>query len=374
MKSGCTALVALFATGLSGNCASISAPNQMAGPGQVVTAAFRFSAEGQSIGGLQFDLEWDSALDVKLVLGDQLRESNKILYTSSPSPRTFRCLVVGPNSDTLRDGELLKTVVIVGSQSSPGLAQVRVRNTFATDPAGNSRPFGTAVINVEIQNRSSVSLAVPAEGMLNAASLLPGRISPGEIVTLLGNIPVSDVSVLFNGARAPVLYAGPNQVNVIVPYALDSNSPANIDLRVGNQSIRIPVPVAPATPAIFTQNGAGSGPGAILNSDYTVNSASNPAPRASTVMLYGTGFGTLEPQPSDGAIVTATAPTIVPVSATIAGVPAAVSYAGAAPGLVAGVIQINVQIPADIPPNPAARILLRIGSAATPAGVTLAIR
>jgi uncharacterized protein (TIGR03437 family) len=340
----------------------------------VVTAAFRFSAEGQSISGLQFDLEWDSAVDVKLVLGDQLRESNKILYTSSPGLRTFRCLVVGPNSDTLRDGELLKTIVIVGSQSSPGTAQVRVKNTVATGPAGNSMPFGAAAINVEIQNRSTVLLALPPEGMLNAASLLPGRISPGEIVTLLGNIPVSDVTVLFNGVRAPVLYAGPNQINVIVPYGLDPNVPANLDLRVDNQSVQIPVPVAPATPALFTQNGAGNGPGAILNADYSVNSASNPAPRASTVMLYGTGFGTLEPQPGDGAIVSAAAPTTLPVSATIAGAPAAVAYAGAAPGLVAGVIQINVQIPAEIPPSPAARILLRIGSATIPAGVTLAIR
>jgi uncharacterized protein (TIGR03437 family) len=235
-------------------------------------------------------------------------------------------------------------------------------------------PLAPMTLNVEIQNRPATSFVLTPTGILNAASLLPGRISPGEIVTLLGNIPVSDVSVLFNGVLAPVLYAGPNQVNVIVPYTLDPNAPVNLDLRVANQTVRIPVPVAPATPALFTQNGAGNGPGAILNSDYTVNSPSNPAPRASTVMLYGTGFGTLEPQPSDGAIVTATATTLVPVSATIAGAPAAVSYAGAAPGLVAGVIQINVQIPADIPPNPAARILLRIGSATTPAGVTLAIR
>jgi uncharacterized protein (TIGR03437 family) len=374
MTSRGTVLIALMAACLPGRSATLSAPNQAAGPGQVVTAAFRFSAEGQTISGVQFDLEWDRALDIKLVMGEQLRQSSKVLYTSSPGQRILRCLIVGPNADTLPEGELLKAFVIVGPQSSPGTAQVRLKNTFATDPAGNSMPFGPGAMNVEIQNRSSVLLALPPEGMLNAASLLPGRISPGEIITLLGNIPGVDVSVLFNGVRAPVLYAGANQVNAIVPFGLDLNRPANVDVRVGNQSVQIPVPVAPSTPALFTQNGGGSGPGAILNADYSVNSASNPAPRASTVMLYGTGFGALEPQPADGTIVSATAPTSLRVAATIAGAPAAVAYAGAAPGLVAGVIQINVQIPADISPNLAAGVLLRIGSAATPDGVTLAIR
>ena len=97
MTSGCSVLIVLIASGVPGFCANISASKQTAGPGQVITPAFRFSAEGQSISGLQFDLEWDTALDVKLVIGDQLRESNKVLYTSSPGPRTVRCLVLGPN-------------------------------------------------------------------------------------------------------------------------------------------------------------------------------------------------------------------------------------------------------------------------------------
>jgi uncharacterized protein (TIGR03437 family) len=64
----------------------------------------------------------------------------------------------------------------------------------------------------------------------------------------------------------------------------------------------------------------------------------------------------------------------LPVSATIGGVRAEVLYAGAAPGLIAGVVQINVLIPAGVPPNSAAPVSLSAGPYTTPAGVTVSIR
>ena len=63
------------------NSAVLSAPAQIAVAGQPVIASMAFSSEGQSISGLQFDLEWDQALDLKLVIGDQLRGSTKSLFT-----------------------------------------------------------------------------------------------------------------------------------------------------------------------------------------------------------------------------------------------------------------------------------------------------
>src|SRR5690242_9987475 len=73
---------------LSLRAAMISAPPQTASPGQAVIASLGFSSEGQAIAGIQFDLDWDQALDVKLVVGDQLRQSPKLLYTSVQGPRT----------------------------------------------------------------------------------------------------------------------------------------------------------------------------------------------------------------------------------------------------------------------------------------------
>ena len=115
------------------------------------------------------------------------------------------------------------------------------------------------------------------------------------------------------------------------------------------------------------------GQGAILNQDYTTNSPSNPATRGSIVTLYGTGFGMLDSQPDDGKIADRAVNTLLGVTASIDGVSAEVTYAGAALGLVAGVMQINVRVPEGLTPNLAAPVSLTVGQAVTPV-VTVAIR
>ena len=51
-----------------------------------------------------------------------------------------------------------------------------------------------------------------------------------------------------------------------------------------------------------------------------------------------------------------------------------VSYAGDAPGLVAGLIQINARVPAQAPSGSAIPVTIRIGNSESQAGVRLAIR
>ena len=53
----------------------------------------------------------------------------------------------------------------------------------------------------------------------------------------------------------------------------------------------VTLPVTSATPAIFSLAENGSGPGAILNQDYSVNSASNPAAAETEIQIFGTGGG-----------------------------------------------------------------------------------
>lgn len=365
--------VLLALTLLPAYSAVLSVPNQAANPGQVVIASAAFSSEGQPISGLQFDLQWDQALDLKLVIGDQLRQSTKLLYTASIGPRTLRCLIIGMNRDVLPDGQLFKALLVIDPQAAPGFAQLAVKNTVATDPNGNSVPLGASVTNVQIQNGAPFTVALPSTGVLNAASLTPGPVSPGEIVTLLGNLPNTPPQVLFSGIPAPILYAGLNQVNAIVPFGLAPDAPANLEVRTGSGSATLPVPVVSVTPAIFAQGNTGMGQGAILNQDFTTNSPHNPATRGSIVMLYGTGFGLLDPQPADGKIADRPAVTRLGVTASIGGISAEVTYAGAAPGLIAGVVQVNLRVPDGVAPNLAAPISVTIGQAVTPS-VTVAIR
>jgi uncharacterized protein (TIGR03437 family) len=62
------------------------------------------------------------------------------------------------------------------------------------------------------------------------------------------------------------------------------------------------------------------------------------------------------------------------VSATVGGIPAAVEYAGSAPGMAAGIAQINVRIPPDAPSGVEVPIVITIGSASSQSGVTLAVQ
>jgi uncharacterized protein (TIGR03437 family) len=368
----CSALL-LVLTSLPVYSAVLSVPNQAAGPGQVVLTSASISSQGQAVSGLQFDLQWDQALDLKLVLADPLRQSTKLLFTAPLGTRALRCLIIGMNQDLLADGQLLKVWVIVDPRAAPGSAQLVVRNAIATDPNGNAVPLEASATNITIQDAAPVTIALPTTGVLNAASLTPGPVSPGEIVTLFGNLPDTTPQVLFGGIPAPILYAGPNQVNAVVPFGLAPDAPASLEVRTSSGSATLPVPVVPVTPAVFAQGSGGTGQGAILNQDLTVNSPDHPAAPGSIVVLYGTGFGMLDPQPADGQVAGRAAATRLGVTASVAGIPAEVTYAGAAPGLVAGVVQVNLRVPDAVSPSLAVPVTLTIGQVATP-GVTLAIR
>jgi uncharacterized protein (TIGR03437 family) len=152
------------------------------------------------------------------------------------------------------------------------------------------------------------------------------------------------------------------------------SAPATLEVRNDDGAIAtLTIPVSAAVPGIFTQSATGVGPGAILNQDYTINSFSNPARVGSMIAVYGTGLGPLQVAGADGQLAEDAVSTVLPVTATVGGIPAEVTYAGAAPGLVTGVMQVNLRIPNEVMPGPAAPILLSVGSAATPAGVTVSV-
>jgi uncharacterized protein (TIGR03437 family) len=251
--------------------------------------------------------------------------------------------------------------------------------------------YGAALLRL-----SNASPALSASGVANAASYAPGAVAPGEIVSLFGSAigppsPASlaltnpllvanslqGVHVLFDGVPAPVLYASAGQVNVIVPYAVAGESSTQVQVEyLGSLSAPISLPVAATSPAIFTLNASGMGPGAILNAaDESVNSAANPVSPGDWVSIFATGAGATTPAGVDGLL--AAGPSYVPnapVSATIGGLPCQLNYAGAAPGLVLGVVQINAQVPAGVAPGPSVPVQLKIGTAISQSGVTLAVQ
>jgi uncharacterized protein (TIGR03437 family) len=92
-------------------------------------------------------------------------------------------------------------------------------------------------------------------------------------------------------------------------------------------------------------------------------------------MLYGTGEGATRPEGVDGQLAVAPLPSpVLPVQVLIGGVEARVTYAGGAPGLVAGAMQINVVVPDSVSSGPAVPVVVRVGEFESPAGVTIAVR
>jgi uncharacterized protein (TIGR03437 family) len=134
--------------------------------------------------------------------------------------------------------------------------------------------------------------------------------------------------------------------------------------------------VLPSWPCLFTLDGSGRGPAAALNQDGTVNTPANPAPRGSVVSLYATGGGDVEPQTPAGLLapVEPLHRVRLPVSVTLGGVPALIEYAGASPGLVTGLVQVNVRVPDTVAPGPSLPVSALVGARRTQPAVTLAVR
>ena len=95
----------------------------------------------------------------------------------------------------------------------------------------------------------------------------------------------------------------------------------------------------------------------------------------SIIVLYATGEGQTNPGGVDGRI--ASEPSTnrnSSLTVEIGGAEAEVLYAGAAPGLVTGVMQINVKIPTNLTVSRTAPVVLKIGSAVSQPGVTVAVK
>jgi uncharacterized protein (TIGR03437 family) len=259
--------------------------------------------------------------------------------------------------------------------------------TFAAISSAN-KDSTMATASVSVKAASQPSFA--ASAISNAASYI-GPVSPGMIALIQGQglgpatlqtfelnsggfieKAIGTSGVLFDGVAAPLLYTSGGAVAAIVPYSVSGKSATNVTvLYNGVGSPTASVPVTPANPGVFTVNASGTGSAAALNQDGTLNSASNPAARGSIVTLYLTGDGLESPQSADGTINGAPYPaTVLNVSVMIGGQPATILYAGAAPGQVAGLMQVNASIPQNAPTG-SVPVLILCGGVASQGGITI---
>jgi uncharacterized protein (TIGR03437 family) len=259
--------------------------------------------------------------------------------------------------------------------------------------------FGVAPLLGDAANATDLGdlFTIPLQQpfVTSGATVLRGPVSPGEVVMVFGsnlgpatatNFTVDPATnrvsttlggtrVLFDGTPATVLYAQDRQVNTIVPFTITG---ASTQLQIefqGRITASMTLPVAASAPGVLTVDAMGTGQGLILNEDLTLNGPSNPAARGSMIVFFGTGQGASLPQPVDGAFSGDPLPQpVLPVSVSIGGVNGEIIYRGAAPTLVAGVLQVNVRVPGNISSGNALPLLLTVGTATSRGGVTVAVK
>jgi uncharacterized protein (TIGR03437 family) len=203
---------------------------------------------------------------------------------------------------------------------------------------------------------------------------LDSEIVGGKLPTLLDG-----VSVTIDSRLAAVSYISPLQLNVQVPD----------DTATGPVPVAVTTPQGTATttttmqtfsPGLFMYGAAnGRYVAAQHGADYSIvgppglyPGASSPAKPGEVIILYATGFGPTTPPTPSGQVVTSAAPVVnlSAISMTIGGQQAQVQWAGIT---IAGVWQLNVQVPAGAASGDAA-IVAQIGGKSTQGGAFVTVQ
>jgi uncharacterized protein (TIGR03437 family) len=238
-----------------------------------------------------------------------------------------------------------------------------VSTAVALDPTQLIHTAGATGILSEIA--STVPPTPKISGVLNAAASSPvgplaGRISPAEVISIYGphigpaagtgpaaritTYPTSlaGVQVTIGGIPAPLLYVSDGQINAVVPMEVTAQAAATIQITNGSTILpSYPVWIDTSDAVLFL---------GVLNQDGSLNSQTNPAKAASVVSFYATGWQSSFDPLTDGQVALQ-AINSCPTSNCFAS-QGTIVYAGAAPGIVAGVTQFNLQLNTGPQPVP----------------------
>jgi len=147
--------------------------------------------------------------------------------------------------------------------------------------------------------------------------------------------------VYFDGFPAPLISVQASSIKCFAPFEISASTEITVESN-GQRSNSVLMGVSPSAPQIL----------AIANQDGAANSADHPAQPGAFIAVYVSGLGETNPPGDDGLVNVAPLP--VPLVSVQVYLPAGFApgvspqYVSAAPGLIAGITQINVQVPTGI--------------------------
>ncbi len=232
---------------------------------------------------------------------------------------------------------------------------------LAVDPSGAiyvSGSSGSKASLVKIDPNGTPPVIIDSIGM-NSTLQGPSafiQVAPGELIDIVGqhlgpsttvmakldatgHLPyvVGATSVSFGDYSAPLISVQDGLIVCFAPFEITGATKISVNVD-GQSSNSVLVSVSPSAPYVL----------AIVNQDGTTNSADHPAPQGSVLTLYVTGLGLTSPLSQDGSV--SAPPLAVPalgVSAYINSNQVQPQFAAAADGLIAGITQVNLQIPVE---------------------------
>lgn len=222
------------------------------------------------------------------------------------------------------------------------------------------------------------------DAVVNGASF-KALLAPGGIVSIFGQnlspettaaetVPLptsmSGASVSVNGIVAPLYFVSPEQVNAQIPFEASGGRASFTVTTPAGVSAEFVTLLQPTAPGIFTASGDGQGPPLLLDADFSVATNLSAGERG---IFYATGLGPVTPAGMTGQGGSTMGPLnwlAESLEIYISGRPAAVEFAGLAPGLV-GVYQVNFIVPDS--PNSDRMVVVAGGRSADVADFPVAV-
>ena len=235
---------------------------------------------------------------------------------------------------------------------------------------------------------TTVSPQITAGGVVNAAGYA-AKVSRGALAFAFGNnlapqfAQAQSIPLPYNQGGTSVTVAG-------IPAAVFITDPTFVEFQVPYE-----VPLGTSIPVVVTYNGVPSNTVNVTVADYAVGvfvynrtptiidpdvfhtngtllTPSSPAIPSETVIVIANGIGKLNNPPATDAAVGPPYPTAVDTPVvTVGGVPAVSQYAGLLAGLL-GVVQMNVQLPANLPSGSLPLVIQFPGDSSPPVNLYVA--